>query len=718
MWDVRKRSTVKPLHPERTRRPSGAPALPGILSVSIHGTVRLSAGALALGGLLHALPAQAIEIGQGELQGSIDTTLSHGLTFRVGKRDSDLVADVNGNDGDLNYDRGLVSNTTKFTTDLDLGYRNFGAFVRATGFLDFENENGMRARTLLSDEAKDRVGKDLEVLDAYVTGTFDAGDAIVDLRLGKHVLNWGESTFIPNGINAINHFDVSKLRLPGSELREALLPVGLASMSVAPTDSLSLEGFYQLDWEETEIDPVGSYFSSIDYVGPGAREAVITQITSDDQGSWAGEPLTPYINCDLGYGQLQSPFQCSQTEIGGRKQLDRDPDFASVLRGPDHTPGDAGQWGLALRYLAEDLNDTEFGFYYMNYHSRLPTVSARTGSRGGIQAGLATAGAVGGSNSATVAAVTAAVTAEVQAAVLAGLIDSTAAPAVIAAQVGETVRGIASALALDRYAKTGHYFIEYPEDIQLFGLSFNTLLGGSGWALQGEYSLRRDAPLQRAERTVLEEGLRPMIDALGLAACASNPSREGCPRNPVDGQPLPAQFFQGRLDAHVASHTPGNIQGHIERDVSQIQVTATKVFGPAMGADSLVFLTEVALMHVHNMPNKNTSPLESPAGGVLATGDADADATSWGYRLAARLDYNNAIGAVNLYPYTQFLHDVSGNSPSPSGPFVDGRTALTLGVRADYLSRWQADLGYTRYAGDGNELSDRDFISASVKYSF
>ena len=704
MWDVRKRSTVKPLHPERTRRPSGTPPLPGILPESIRGTVRLSAGALALGGLLHALPAQAIEISQGELQGSIDTTLSHGLTFRVGERDSDLVADVNGNDGDLNYDRGLVSNTTKFTTDLDLGYRNFGAFVRATGFIDFENENGMRARTLLSDEAKDRVGKDLEVLDAYVTGTFDAGDAIVDLRLGKHVLNWGESTFIQNGINAINHFDVSKLRLPGSELREALLPVGLASLSVAPTDTLSVEGFYQLDWEETEIDPVGSYFSSIDYVGPGAREAVITQITENDDGFGFG-PLTQAINADL-----VAASQPIQPTI--------DPDFASVLRGPDRTPGDSGQWGLALRYLAEDLNDTEFGFYYMNYHSRLPTVGARTGSRDGIQAGLAAAGAVGGSNSATVAAVTAAVRAEVQAAVLAGLIDSTAAPAVIAAKVGDTVGKIASALALDRYAKTGHYFIEYPDDIQLFGLSFNTLLGGSGWALQGEYSLRRDAPLQRAERTVLEEGLRPMIDALGLAACASNPSREGCPRNPVDGQPLPAQFFQGRLNTHVASHTPGNIQGYIERDVSQIQATATKVFGPAMGADSLVFLTEVALMHVHDMPDKNTSPLESPAGGVLATGDADADATSWGYRLAARLDYNNAIGAVNLFPYTQFQHDVSGNSPSPSGPFVDGRTALTLGVRADYLSRWQADIGYTRYAGDGNELSDRDFISASIKYSF
>ena len=162
--------------------------------------------------------------------------------------------------------------------------------------------------------------------------------------------------------------------------------------------------------------------------------------------------------------------------------------------------------------------------------------------------------------------------------------------------------------------------------------------------------------------------------------------------------------------------------------MSQVQATATRVFGPNLGADSVVFLAEAALMRVHDMPGgkgvaaadltPDDMPLESPAGGTHGEGKADADATSWGYRLAARLDYNNAIGAVNLYPYTQFLHDVNGNSPAPAGPFVEGRTALTVGLRADYLSRWEADIGYTRYAGKGTELADRDFISASVKYSF
>ncbi len=579
----------------------------------------LTLGVIAVGGILQVPPASAIEFDDGELWGSIDTTLSHGLTFRVQKRDEDLADNTNSNDGNLNYRRGLVSNTSKFTIDLDVNTSTFGAFLRTTGFLDFENQNGSRERTPLSKEAKKAVGRNVELLDAYITTAFDIGDVPVDLRLGRHVLNWGESTFIPNGINAINPFDVSKLRQPGSELREALLPVSMVSASASPTANLSVEAFYQLDWEETKIDPVGSFFSSTDYAGPGARKAVITQVA--DQLPAALCPI-PDLTCGLGVPEK---------------------DFLSVLRGPDLAPRDSGQWGFALRFLAEDLNLTEFGFYFMNYHSRLPVISAQQGSRDDLSAAL---------------------------------------------QAAETAAGINQAFrtpaGVNAYAKSANYSLEYPADIQLFGASFNTVLGASGWALQGEYSFRKDAPLQRAERVVLTEGLLPIFSILA--------------------------------DANFINvYTPTKIRGYEERNISQFQVTATKVFGPTLNADALVFVTEAAMMRVHNMPS---TPIESPAGGVLETESADADATSWGYRIAARLDYNNAIGSINLYPYTQFLHDVSGNSPAPSGPFIEGRTGLTLGLSADYLSSWQADLSYTRYAGDGYALSDRDFISASLKYSF
>ena len=704
MRDVLDTGAGVPNRLRRTRQPAGAPAGPDFLLRHARSSSHLTASALALGGLLYGLPVHAIEFDEGGFQGSLDTTISHGLLYRVESRDPELATDINGNDGNLNYNRGVVSNTSKFTTDLDINSGDFGAFVRATGFIDFENENVARERTTLSDEARDRMGRSLELLDAYVTGTFDVGDAIVDARLGRHVLNWGESTFIPNGINAINPFDVSKLRLPGSELREALLPVGLASISVAPTDTLSVEGFYQLDWEETEIDAVGSYFSVTDYVGPGAREAVVVHPATEpffasladaDLGGGFG-PLSRAITADL--ARLAAARPQLRPLLG--PQAESDPDFATVLRGSDRTPDDSGQWGLALRYLAEELNDTELGFYFMNHHSRLPIVGARTSSPAVVQSAVAAAGTIGAPDSITFGAVQDDVTRQVMEGVRAGLIDPAEAPGRIRSGIDRSVRGIVPALAIDRYVNSrygsdGEYFLEYPEDIQLFGLSFNTVLGASGWALQGEYSFRPDAPLQRAEQSVLTDGLAPIIDALVLSA--TDPAR---------------------LGAYLANYRPTKVQGYVERDVSQIQATATRVFGPTMGADGLVFVAEAALMHVHDMPDKSTEPLESPAGGTLAEGEADADATSWGYRIAARLDYNNAFAGANLYPYTQFLHDVSGNSPAPSGPFVDGRTALTIGLRADYLSRWQADIGYTRYDGDGNELSDRDFISASIKYSF
>ena len=505
--------------------------------------------------------------------------------------------------------------------------------------------------------------------------------------------------------------------MPGSELREALLPVSMVSMSVAPTYALSLEAFYQLDWAKTEIDPVGSYFSSTDYAGPGATKAVLTTIMESlipdnkiqqDQGYGFGPFMTQFINADLSGYTVMHP-QLGVVPLPQPVQLAFDPDFASVLRGPDQTPEDSGQWGLALRYLAEELNQTEFGFYFMNYHSRLPVVGARTGSLDGIRGGLAAVDAVTRVDAATRTAVTNVVSAAVQASVPPGTPQ-----AVIENLVEEGVKanleGIAGVLAVDRYAKSGNYFLEYPSDIKLMGLSMNTVLGASGWALQGEYSLRLDAPLQRVERDVLTEGLAPIGTALFLSGCVADQSTPGCAGDP--------QSALAALNGYLGSYTPTPVVGYIERDVSQLQATATRVFGPTLGADAFVFLAEAAVMHVHKMPDKQELPLESPAGGVLATGTADADATSWGYRVAARLDYNNAIGSINLYPYTQFLHDVSGNSPSPSGPFVEGRTGLTLGLRADHLSSWQADLNYTRYAGAGNELSDRDFISVSLKYSF
>ena len=599
---------------------------------------------LALAALLQTQSAEAAEFGDENTRISIDTTLSHGLSWRVSDRDETLIG-VNSDDGDRNYDKGLISNTSKFNTEIEVDNGEIGLFARLQGFIDFENRNGRRERTPLSKEAKGEVGDGLEILDLYATTSFEAGDSYVDLRLGNQVLNWGESTFIQNGINVINPFDVSKLRKPGAELRDGLLPVPMVSMSADITPNLSIEGFYQAAWKETRVDPAGTYFSTNDYGSPGGDLAYIDLASEGvvvrDHGMGAPliNPAIPSINSALNSEGLT---------------VDQET-LLSVRRASDKEPKDTGQWGVALRYYAEELNDTEFGLYYVTYHSRLPLAVARFGTLEGY------------SN-----AVTAART-------LTGIPQLSA---------------LALPIALDQYGRTVNYAITYPEDLEVFGLSFNTALGTSGWALQGEYSFHPDQPLQRHEDDIFEEGLAPVI-------CTLAPAREGCP-----------SLEPAQISVFWSAVLGKPLQGYIERDVSQLQATATRVFGPVLGADSLLFVVEGAWMHVHGLPDRKAQPLDTPGSGEAATKN------SYGYRLASKLDYTNAIGPATLSPYLQFQHDVNGYSPSPAGPFEEGRTALTLGIGVNYLERWRGDLSFTNFNGDTNALSDRDFVSLSMSYSF
>ncbi|MBW1900746.1 MAG: DUF1302 family protein [Deltaproteobacteria bacterium] len=186
--------------------------------------------------LVFALTAHAFQFGKDDLKGSFDTTVSYGLSWRVQDKKGELIGtanggraySVNGDDGNLNYGTGLISNVFKMTSELEFSYGNFGGFFRGTAFYDFENENSSRDRTKLTGDALDLVGSDVDLLDAYLWGSFKLGTMPVDIRVGEQVINWGESTFIQNSINAINPVNVNALRLPGSELREALVPEGMA----------------------------------------------------------------------------------------------------------------------------------------------------------------------------------------------------------------------------------------------------------------------------------------------------------------------------------------------------------------------------------------------------------------------------------------------------------------------------------------------------------
>ena len=297
----------------------------------------------------------------------------------------------------------------------------------------------------------------------------------------------------------------------------------------------------------------------------------------------------------------------------------------------------------------------------------------------------------------------------------------------------------ATNLATHEYAQTASYFTEYPEDIQLIGVSFNTQLGTTGIALQGEVSYRMDAPLQFDDVELLFAALTPFEAAARREQ--GFPVLTDC-FAPADDDPLdptddPTLGGCGQLGAHGVDE---NVQGWGEFDVWQAQLTATKAFPPMLGASQLVAVVEAGTTHVDGMPDKTSGGtggrgLRLNGPGTSVSGNAElagrhfgevepqnrfADANSWGYRAALRLDYLGLIGSWNFSPRFVWAHDVSGTTPGPGGNFVEGRYGATLGLGASYQSRLELDVSYTMFGGASryNELGDRDFAAMTAKYSF
>ncbi len=600
-------------------------------------SLKLIAASLALLGIsLLAAPAGwAINLNFGQVFGSFNTTVSWGTTIRVSDRDMSIIGtenggtahSVNGDDGNLNYNSGdFVANTMKFTHELLLNWENWSVFSRAFWFRDFEAMDGTTRRTELTNEAKNEIGAQFTLLDAYLAANFQPGNTLLTLRAGNQVLNWGESTFIQNGINSMSAVDVALLRVPGSELREALKATPMIQASWNLSQRFTLEGFYPFQWHHTEIEPLGTFFSTNDLASPGAQRVL------------------------LGFGRPGISDTEINTGVGAPVGVD-------VFRAGDKDARDGGEFGISLRWFEPKLNDIEFGFYFTRLHSRLPLISGWTGL---LQEGL------GAGN----------------------------------------------------YAATANYFREFPDEINTYGFSFNTVLPKlgflSGTALQGEVSHKTNQPLQVDDVELLFAALSPLDPFIGFA-------------DPDVGFKL----------SQLAGGTPFDfneyISGFRRKDVTQAQATITQVLGPGLGANRWVFLGEIGALWVHDMEDKDVLRYEGPgtytsatdwftaAGIQPATETAGfADDFSWGYRLVLKPDFDNVIGSVNLTPALVWFHDVKGTSPTPILNFVEGRKSITAVLGASYLISWGVKLSYTNSFGGSryNLVNDRDFFSATISYAF
>lgn len=742
-------------------------------------------------------------------------------------------ASVNNDDGNLNYDRGeLFSAPLKVTSDLTLSFGSIGFFGRVLAFHDLVNadfreyhpnritaENAQQVGRVVptsplqapdlgalpanpaalftgliasrawaqpsadgssrvygpggvvrnrrgDGETLRQIGSDLQWMDAVLFTQLPLwDDRRLTLKLGRQVVNWGESTTLAlNSLNQANPVNANNFYRIGRTVEEVFTPVGMLFASFEPFDDATVEAFYQLEWRNVEIHAPGSYFSELD-VGTG--NAVGTVNTST--GGVAEDP-------DRRAVPLDSPL----TGLSNTS--------STILRLRDAEPRDSGQFGVALKYYLESLgNGVELGAYFMNYHSRLPigsfyatqaSCARREGNPLGIDAR--------------------------------DLLSFLAACPDIPFLHSLTHPGESASYATDSAAPldSARFQLEYPEDIRMIGLSFNTTVGD--FSIQGEVAYRPNLPLQVDLQDLAFAAFGPTLTrchdrSLGCAGSAQllnlgiGYGEDGQATNygssdfvdaggatpypdlinvGIGHVPGSARAFPSFVTAYrggvvgenpacaagmsAADYRPGidcYLRGYERFDVYQFNLGTTRVYGPQenpFAADQIILVTEWGATWVPDMPALDQLQLEAPGTDYHASAGADgsgadgsrqacslnpacshgadgirfnphqqelsgfADGFSWGYRVIGMLSYESVLPSISLRPSIFWAHDVRGTAPGPGGNFVQGRKQADLMLETRYQDALSFTVGYTWFTGGGryNLLRDRDYLQFFARYQF
>tara|TARA_B100001059_G_scaffold231096_2_gene266347 strand:+ start:1535 stop:2695 length:1161 start_codon:yes stop_codon:yes gene_type:complete len=386
-----------------------------------------------------------------------------------------------------------------------------------------------------------------------------------------------------------------------------------------------MEAFYQLKFHPYAIDNCGTFFGA-DTLAEGCTDRLVVAAGDAPQGD-------PSL----------------ETAAGSRY---------IVRTRHNKEASDDGQFGIAFRYFVPELNDSEFGFYAMNYHSRAPIYSSIAGDSIGRFSG---------------------------------------------GDPGTLIQGLQG-------AGPAGYFFEYPEDIRLYGVSFQTSV--SGVSLGGEFSYRPNMPMQ--------------INTGDMSRTAIF--------NAVDGSD---NIHRGE------TYVNGDyIQGYDRKEFYQAQVTAIKFIDRVLGASRLSLVGEAGVNYIggiSNDPGKTkygrdslfgqspfadgtcssqtaNNPLDlSPKADSWCETDGFYTDWSYGYRARASLSYSNVFAGVNLTPNLAWSHDIEGYGPN----FNEDAKSISIGLDADYANKYSAGISYTNFFdGKYNTNVDRDFASVNFSVSF
>jgi hypothetical protein len=618
------------------------------------------------------------------VKGSWNNTISFGANWRMTRPNAGLYSQPDGarigldggkrgsggsatDSGNLNYEKGDVVNAPlQLLSDFAISKGDLGAFVRVKAWYDVAMENkdrpyGNASNSYakgepLSDSGQPNLLKysGIALLDAYVYNTFDVGTPL-QIRLGNQVVNWGESLFV-QGINQLNPVNLPALRKPGTEVKEALLPVWSIDANIALGGGASLEGFYQFKWEHSLVDSCGGYYSPVEFA------------------------ITTNANPGLGCSSVTTAF------YPGRKfdtpTLLRNGFYFPLTEGKDGS--NTGQFGVALR-LPIDAIDSEWGLYGMRINSRTPIVSAYTGGWGNFPRAIAGNPPSFNPFPGSIAGATAAL-----------------------AQLRFPLSG----------TQTANGFWEYPDGINIFGTTLSTNI--AGWSVGAELGYTPNQPVQINGNDILYSALFPVgpLAPRTIRATAQGAGTyvQGYDRfhktqlqvNTVKILPSMLGATQGTFIAEIAGQWASNTNDQAEQE--GVRYGRAFIFG--LGSNG-----GAGALSTGNTCNP-ASPLWNPQRDGC-NNDGYATSTAWGYRLKASLDYTGAFDTgFTLTPSVFWSHDVRGYSVDSQ--FIEDRMILGLGLRADYQKKYTIDLGYTAFLDKAkyDPFKDRDYLSLAFSTTF
>lgn len=310
-------------------------------------------------GAAHAFQFNASD----SVKGSLDTQFTLGAGMRMVNQNPNLIGDPrvnagantgfssNGDDGNLNYNKhDFYTTYLKVTPELLLKFpADFKFMARGTALYDFKATD--TRRTDLSDDAKEQVARDIQLLDLWVSKDLNIGSQRSRIRVGNQVISWGESIFAIGGINSTNSLDFQKFSVPGTQIKEAVIPAPMVSVASGLGHGVNMEAYYQFRWNRNRLPPVGTYFSVADILGKG-RQPLFLDMNNFNFGG-----LDPAAGGTMFDGETGTTFPIPFRD--------------------DKSPKNSGQYGVAMHYKPEGVS-LDLGFYFMNYHDKMPVLSTMT----------------------------------------------------------------------------------------------------------------------------------------------------------------------------------------------------------------------------------------------------------------------------------------------------------------------------------------------------